>query len=67
MSSLMSKEILNVVRLVEFPSEGNEKGERAPSAPVRYGLPCVKCRLYYSAELSTCPICGCSDRVSPAA
>jgi len=33
--------------------------------PLRYGLPCVNCRLYYEADLNTCPICGCGDRVSP--
>lgn len=63
----MSKEVLDAVRVVKFSSEGNETDQRAPSAPIRYGLPCMKCRLYYSAKLSTCPICGCSDRVSPAA
>ena len=33
--------------------------------PLRYGLPCASCRLYYAAELVVCPICGCDDRVSP--
>jgi len=46
---------------------------RAPSAhsvtspPIRYGLPCASCRLYYSAELNACPICQCTERVSPVA
>lgn len=32
-----------------------------------YGLPCSRCRAYYAADLNTCPICKCSERVSPAA
>ncbi len=31
--------------------------------PVGYGLPCAKCRAYYAAGLTLCPICGCSERV----
>ena len=30
---------------------------------VGYGLPCAKCRAYYTADLTVCPICGCSERV----
>ncbi|HST13205.1 MAG TPA: hypothetical protein VLL05_22700, partial [Terriglobales bacterium] len=41
----------------------NEAGKRPVSAHLRYGLPCVKCRLYYDADVSACPICGCSERV----
>ena len=33
--------------------------------PIRYGLPCANCRLYYAAELAVCPICGGRDRTSP--
>jgi hypothetical protein len=40
----------------------------APSVkPVGYGLPCAKCRKYYAASLSACPICESSERVSPIA
>jgi rRNA maturation endonuclease Nob1 len=31
--------------------------------PIRYGLPCAGCRLYYEAELNACPICNCETRV----
>jgi hypothetical protein len=31
-----------------------------------YGLPCAKCRLYYSADLDICPTCKAKERVSPA-
>jgi hypothetical protein len=41
------------------------------SAPARktsyYGLPCAKCRLYYSADLDHCPTCHGTERVSPVA
>lgn len=30
-----------------------------------YGLPCAKCRLYYPADLDTCPSCHHKERVSP--
>jgi len=34
---------------------------------VGYGLPCAKCRKYYSADLSACPICQSAERVTPIA
>jgi hypothetical protein len=40
-------------------------GSQLGPKPVRYGLPCANCSLYYSAELTACPICECSERVSP--
>jgi len=33
--------------------------------PSGYGLPCAKCRLYYPADLDTCPTCRSKERVSP--
>lgn len=33
--------------------------------PVGYGLPCAKCKTYYLANLSACPICKSTERVSP--
>ena len=30
-----------------------------------FGLPCANCRLYYPANLDTCPACNCQERVSP--
>jgi hypothetical protein len=29
-----------------------------------YGLPCAKCRTYYSADLKNCPICKSPERVA---
>ena len=37
--------------------------ERAPKA-VGYGLPCSNCRAYYPADLTACPICKSTERVS---
>ena len=30
---------------------------------VLYGLPCAQCRIYYPADLASCPVCKCRDRV----
>jgi len=30
-----------------------------------YGMPCANCRLYYPANLDTCPACNSRERVSP--
>ena len=32
---------------------------------IGYGLPCVKCKTYYAADLSMCPVCKSEERVSP--
>lgn len=36
-------------------------------APKRagYGMPCAKCKTYYASDLSTCPVCKDSQRLSP--
>ena len=47
------------------PAVGRRRHAR--SGPVRCGLPCANCRLYYAAELPVCPICRCGDRISPTA
>ena len=30
-----------------------------------YGLPCSKCKTYYAADLTVCPVCQTKERVSP--
>jgi hypothetical protein len=37
----------------------------AASKPAGFGLPCARCRTYYAAELSECPVCKGTERVSP--
>lgn len=32
-----------------------------------FGLPCIKCKTYYSADLSACPVCKSNERVAAAA
>jgi hypothetical protein len=32
---------------------------------IGYGLPCVKCKTYYAADLLMCPVCKSEERVSP--
>lgn len=52
----------------------NQHGSAGPGASPKpehkiagYGLPCSKCRVYYPADVDTCPVCKSSERVSPAA
>lgn len=35
------------------------------SKAVGYGLPCSRCRAYYPADMTACPICKSLERVSP--
>jgi hypothetical protein len=39
-------------------------GELGPRH-VGYGLPCVKCKTYYAADLAACPVCQTEERVLP--
>jgi hypothetical protein len=32
---------------------------------VGYGLPCIKCRTYYAADVKVCPVCHTAERVAP--
>jgi len=43
------------------------KPTEAPTVSGGYGLPCAKCRKYYPANLSACPVCKSAERVSPIA
>jgi hypothetical protein len=40
----------------------NADGVRKSSG---YGMPCANCRLYYPADLDSCPTCNGKERVSP--
>lgn len=60
-------------------SRPNDQGQRQPGAERTpdqaqpgssaarggYGLPCAKCKTYYSADLKSCPVCKAAERVSP--
>jgi len=37
----------------------------AQHKPSGYGMPCANCRLYYPANVDTCPACNSRERVSP--
>lgn len=54
---------------VETPAERpNAFAEPPISAQhARYGLPCAKCKTYYTSDLAACPICKSPQRVSPTA
>jgi hypothetical protein len=34
--------------------------------PTGYGMPCARCKTYYAADLTVCPVCKSSERISPA-
>jgi hypothetical protein len=40
------------------------RNEELPHKSSGYGLPCSNCRLYYPANLDTCPACNSVERVS---
>jgi len=48
-------------RAVEGISTSAQLGPRRTG----YGLPCVKCKTYYAADLSACPVCKTEERVLP--
>src|SRR6266446_8335001 len=37
----------------------------APRKSSGYGMPCANCRLYYPADLDSCPACNSRERASP--
>ncbi len=46
---------------------GSESAAAIPElGPKRrgYGLPCAKCRAYYAADQTACPLCKATERVS---
>ena len=42
-------------------------GANATHKSSGFGMPCANCRLYYPADLDTCPACNSKERVSPTA
>jgi len=48
------------------PTSGSTFAENSKPVARRagYGLPCAKCRTYYSADLTACPYCKSPQRVS---
>ena len=46
---------------VEKFSASSELGPRR----IGYGLPCMKCKTYYAADLTACPVCKTEERVLP--
>ena len=43
---------------------GIPKPWQAVSKSAGYGMPCARCRVYYSADLPACPVCHSTERVS---
>ena len=56
----------------EFQRAEHTMGHPTPAQPlgpkrIGYGLPCARCKTYYAADLTACPICKAAERVSPTA
>jgi hypothetical protein len=49
------------IRQVEHFQEASPSGAKHSG----YGLPCAKCKTYYTADLAECPVCKSPQRVSP--
>jgi len=52
-------------RTIASPRAALSKPKVDHRKPEGYGLPCAKCRKYYAASLSACPVCQSTQRVSP--
>jgi hypothetical protein len=46
-------------------NQGASRQSTEARKPSGYGLPCLKCHLYYPADLDRCPTCHGRERVSP--
>jgi hypothetical protein len=46
-------------------NQGAARQSNEARKPSGYGLPCLKCHLYYPADLDRCPTCHARERVSP--
>ena len=44
---------------------GPDAAQESSGRITGYGLPCLKCHLYYPADLDECPTCHHKERVSP--
>ena len=53
------------------PGTGLQRDESLATASadkarrIGYGMPCLKCKTYYAADLVACPVCQSTERVSP--
>lgn len=54
------------------PAQGTQRALEKNVAPeaivprrAGYGLPCAKCKTYYTSDLAACPVCRHAERVSP--
>src|SRR6185312_15096312 len=66
-SSMDSGRATQVARKPSAPPPVTEPNSGHTVRNAGYGLPCSKCKTYFAADLTACPICKCSDRVSPTA
>jgi hypothetical protein len=52
--------------VIRTPAADNlSAGRQLAPRRTGYGLPCAKCKTYYAADLSACPVCKNEERVLP--
>jgi hypothetical protein len=68
------KQIASPALRPSSPVQGAKRAMNKTLAPTQpdtkrtgYGLPCANCKTYYAADLTACPICKNTERVSPVA
>jgi len=65
--SLSADKAKTPVRGTAQPNSGAARPWQSVSKQAGFGLPCAMCRTYYPADLSACPICRSTERVSASA
>jgi hypothetical protein len=64
----MQQELITGTAREGNPNYGPRENPRTVPAIGRgillYGLPCARCKAYYPAELTACPVCKATERVS---
>src|SRR5271155_5078847 len=53
---------IQVAERAAYNTPASAQGETKRSG---YGMPCAKCKTYYAASLSACPVCKTTERVPP--
>jgi hypothetical protein len=66
-AKLPAQPVLSPANQIVYGERGLERLAAPQLGPRRsgYGLPCAKCKTYYAADLSACPVCQTAERVSP--
>src|ERR1700683_5699328 len=63
-SNVLNTDLRNNVRNDMRNAVRHDAEASRRSSSSGYGMPCAKCRLYYPANVDTCPACNSKERVS---